>query len=270
MERRGSEGGSAQHWGPLFGESASEWAETWEGPHGWGTPAYEHVLDEARIKEGTRVLDCGCGAGRFARMAADRGAVVSGLDAAAGMIEIASSRTPEGDFRVGDLESLPWPDDSHDVVTGFSSFQFAEDKEQALREARRVSNGQVVVVIPSRVPESGVTQVFQPMFPLFDPDDAAKMKESGMFALSEPGKLEDTLAEAGLDIGHDEEIACPIVFEDTDEALRAFVGAGPTALAIRQSGKEAVTEAAKEGLEPFIGSDGRVSLPGWYRAVIAS
>ncbi len=96
------------------------------------------------------------------------------------------------------------------------------------------------------------------------------MKESGMFALSEPGKLEETLAAAGLDIRDDEEIACPIVFEDTDQALRAFLGAGPTALAIAQSGREAVTKAAEEGLEPFTGTDGRVSLPGWYRTVIAS
>ena len=62
--------GSATRWGPLFGGRARDWAETWEGPRGWGTPVYEHVLD------------CGCGAGRFARMPADRGASVAGIDAA--------------------------------------------------------------------------------------------------------------------------------------------------------------------------------------------
>ena len=34
--------------GPLFGARASTWAQTWEGPRGWGTPVYEHVLDRAR------------------------------------------------------------------------------------------------------------------------------------------------------------------------------------------------------------------------------
>ena len=201
-------------------------------------------------------------------MAADRGATVAGLDAAAGMIEIATARTPEGDFRVGDMESLPWPDSSQDVVTGFSSFQFAADKVRALREARRVSRGQVVVVIPSRVAESGVTQVFQPLFPLFDADDLAGMKQSGMFALSEPGMLEQALATAGLVVRHDEEISCPITFTDIDEGLRAFLGAGPTALAIKQSGEEAVAVAARQGLDSFVSPDGRVSLPGWYRSVI--
>jgi hypothetical protein len=52
-------GGSATRWGPLFGAHAVAWAETWEGPAGWGTPVYEHVLDQAEIGSGSRVLDCG-------------------------------------------------------------------------------------------------------------------------------------------------------------------------------------------------------------------
>ena len=115
--------------------------QTWEGPNGWGTVVYGHVLDHARIGAGTRVLDCGCGAGRFARMAADRGADVAGIDAAPALVEIAASRTPSGEFRVGDLEALPWPDDTFDVVTGFSAFQFAQDNVWGLVEARRVSGG---------------------------------------------------------------------------------------------------------------------------------
>jgi SAM-dependent methyltransferase len=155
-------GGSAARWGPLFGARARDWAETWEGPAGWGNPAYEHVLDRATVGAGVSVLDCGCGAGRFARLAADLGASVGGIDAAEGLIEIAAERTPEGDFRVGDLEALPWPSDSFDVVTGFSSFQFADDKVRAFAEARRVSRRTVAVVIPSRVSESGIASVFKP------------------------------------------------------------------------------------------------------------
>ena len=85
MQENRQPGGSATRWGPLFGGHARDWAETWEGPRGWGTPVYEHVLDRAKIGSGTRVLDCGCGAGRFARMAADRGASVAGIDAAEGL-----------------------------------------------------------------------------------------------------------------------------------------------------------------------------------------
>ena len=262
-------GGSGTRWGPLFGGRARDWAEIWEGPRGWGTPVYEHVLDRAKIGSGTRVLDCGCGAGRFARMAADRGASVAGIDAAKELIEIAAERTPDGDFRVGDLEALPWADDSFDAVTGFSAIQFADDKVRALTEARRVSRGPVAVVIPSRVSESGIALVFKPLFPLFPPEALESMKHSGMFALSEPGKLEEVLAAAGLTVDEDDEIETLIAFDDTPGAVRAFVGAGPTALAIRISGELAVAQAVGEALGPFTDTDGRVTLPAWYRVVFA-
>jgi SAM-dependent methyltransferase len=133
--RANEQQGSAVRWGPLFDARAEDWAQTWEGPHGWGQPVYTHVLKSAQVGPGSRLLDCGCGAGRFPRLAADRGASVAGLDAASRLIEIARRRVPDGDFRVGDLESLPWPDGQFDLVTGLSAFQFADDKVRALTEA---------------------------------------------------------------------------------------------------------------------------------------
>lgn len=262
-------GGSATRWGPLFGARATAWAETWEGPAGWGKPVYEHVLDRAKIGPGSRVLDCGCGAGRFARMAADRGASVAGVDAAEGLIEIAIERVPEGDLRVGDIEALPWEDDLFDVVTGFSAFQFADDKVRALREAGRVSRGSVAVVVPARVPESGITSVFKLVFPLFTEDARASLKQSGMFSLSDPGRVVDVLAAAALTPYVDEEIECPIVFDHVEVAWRAFMAAGPTQFAIDSSGEAEVGEAVRGALDPFTAGDGRVVLPAWYRAVLA-
>ena len=122
------------------------------------------MLNRAEIGSDSHVLDCGCGAGRFARMAADRGASLAGIDASKELIEIAAERVAEGDFRVGDIETLPWEDGSFDVVTGLSAFQFADDKVRALSEAARVSRGVVAIVIPVRVPESGITTVFKPVF----------------------------------------------------------------------------------------------------------
>jgi SAM-dependent methyltransferase len=266
-QSRPSSGGSATRWGPLFGAHAQDWADTWEGPTGWGSPVYRHVLDRAMIGSGTTVLDCGCGAGRFTRMAADRGASVAGIDAAEQLIAIAAERTPDGDFRTGDLEALPWPDGSFDVVTGFSSFQFADGKVRALDEARRVSRDLVVVVIPARVAESGIAAVFAPLFPLFPSDALASMKSSGMFALSEPGLLDALLSAVRLTVRDDEEIECPVIFNQTKDAVRAFIGAGPMQLAIMQSGERDVRDAVQEALTPFSEPSGRVTLPARYRAV---
>ena len=54
------------------------------------------------------MLDVGCGSGEFCGLAAARGAVVSGIDAAEGMIEAARRLVLDGDFRVGAMERLPW------------------------------------------------------------------------------------------------------------------------------------------------------------------
>ena len=261
--------GSAARWGRLFGARARDWAETWEGLAGWGNPVYRHILDGAKIGSGTRVLDCGCGAGRFARMAADRGGLIAGIDAATEFVDIAAERTPDGDFRTGELEALPWPDHSFDVVTGFSAFQFADDKIRALDEAGRVSRDLVVVVIPARVPESGIAAVFKPLVPLFPPEALASMKHSGMFALSAPGKLDELLTATGLRVQDDDEVDCPVGFGAPEAAARAFLAAGPMQLAIQQSGEQATAQAVREALTAYTEPDGRVILPAWYRAVIA-
>jgi 2-polyprenyl-3-methyl-5-hydroxy-6-metoxy-1,4-benzoquinol methylase len=124
-ESTGQMEGSATRQSDLWTERARDWAEVIEGWSGWGIPVYRHVLERIVMDRDTRVLDVGCGAGRFSRIAADRGAMISGLDATASFVEIARERVPEGDFRVGEMEDLPWADNSFDVVTGFNSFFIA-------------------------------------------------------------------------------------------------------------------------------------------------
>jgi ubiquinone/menaquinone biosynthesis C-methylase UbiE len=111
-------------------------------------PVYDAVFERTGIGPGTRYLDLGCGAGMAAQVAAGRGAKVSGLDAAEALLAIARDRVPEGDFHHGDLEDLPFEDESFDVVTGFNSIQYAGNPVVALREARRVvrAYGAVAVV----------------------------------------------------------------------------------------------------------------------------
>ena len=125
--------GSAPTMAAMWGERARDWAEVMEGPSGWGIPVYEEILERVPIDGSTRLLDVGCGAGRFCRIARDRGATVAGLDATSEFIEIAAEQTPDGEFAVGEMEHLPWPDNSFEVVTGFHSFFLAADMVAALR-----------------------------------------------------------------------------------------------------------------------------------------
>ena len=53
---------------------------------------------------------------------------------------------PEATLVLGDLQPLPYADDAFDLVTGFTSFFFADDLVDALREARRVAARARVVI----------------------------------------------------------------------------------------------------------------------------
>jgi SAM-dependent methyltransferase len=110
-------------------------------------PAWRAVADAAGIGEGTSLLDLGCGDGAFCAFATRRGAIVHGLDVEPDAIARALDDLPGSDFRLGLMESLPWPEDSFDVVTGFNAVQYSLDPELAVTEARRVmrSGGRIAI-----------------------------------------------------------------------------------------------------------------------------
>ncbi|GAA1233045.1 class I SAM-dependent methyltransferase [Kitasatospora nipponensis] len=89
---------------------------------------------------GRRILDAGCGSGPLFAALRERGAVVSGFDASAGMLELARRRLGDGaDLRVADLGGpLPYPDDAFDDVTAGLVLHYLEDWGPALAELRRV------------------------------------------------------------------------------------------------------------------------------------
>lgn len=132
-----------------------------------------------------------------------------------------------------------------------------------------MSRGPVAVVVPTRLSESGIAAVFKPLLPLFPADAVDGFRHSGMFALSNPATLATALAAAGLTVQNDEDVDCRTAFDDVDAAVHAFMVAGPTALAIRHSGEAVVAAAAKAALAPFVGSDGSVAMPAWFRVVLA-
>src|ERR1700754_4900694 len=77
------------------------------------------MLELAGDVTGRRILDAGCGSGPLFAALRDRGAVVTGVDASAGMLELARQRLgTDADLQVADLTGpLPFPDEAFDDVT---------------------------------------------------------------------------------------------------------------------------------------------------------
>lgn len=186
--------GSAQIQGELWGARAREWADLQEVSF---RPLYDAAFTTAKVGSGSVVLDVGCGAGLALQMAQARGAQVSGLDAAIGLVEIAKNRCPGGDIRVGESEELPFDDNSFDVTTGFNSFQYATDPVHALSEAKRVTkpNGSVVVAVWGAADKCELAPYLAAIGKLLPPPPPGA---PGPFALSAPGALDALVSKAGL------------------------------------------------------------------------
>jgi SAM-dependent methyltransferase len=188
--------GTAELQGRLWSVNAGDWAEFQEP---YMTPAYRAALDVLGVGPGTRMLDAGCGAGGALRLAAERGADVTGLDAAAGLIEYAQQRVPDVTIVQGELQSLPFPDDVFDVVTGFNSFQYAADPVEALREAKRVTKpgGRILALVWSPPEMCELAPHLKSLGALMPPPPPGA---PGPFALSGHDALKDFFAAAGLEV----------------------------------------------------------------------
>jgi len=252
--------------GQLWGVRARDYADYAEETF---RPLFEAVLDAAGVTAGTRLLDVGCGTGLATAIAAECGALVAGLDEAERSLAIAQERAPQGDFRVGDLSVLPWPDRTFDVVTGFNAFQFAEDIVTALREARRVTlpGGKVGFATWGRGEEceiGAVAPVYGRFFPPPPPGG------EGPFAIGVPGRIEALLEQADLTPVTSGEQRCVFDFPDREAALRGLLSVGPAVAAGRIAGDEAVREAMATAIERFRTPTGGYRLRNRLRYVIAT
>ena len=103
-----------------------------------GPDAREAAFQAVREAAPRRVLEVGCGWGEFAeRMLVELGVDVVAVDLSPRMVELARERGV--DARVGDVEALPFEDESFDVTVANWMLYHVPDLEQALSELARVT-----------------------------------------------------------------------------------------------------------------------------------
>ncbi len=96
------------------------------------------LLDAVNAESGIRLLDVASGPGYVAGAAAQRGAIVTGVDFSAPMVAAAQQTYSEVNFEQGDAEALPFAEGSFDAVTMNFGLLHLGDPDKALAEACRV------------------------------------------------------------------------------------------------------------------------------------
>jgi len=122
---------------------------------------YQSVL--SFINPGMKVLDAGCGEGTLSVMMAKKGAVVTGTDISRPNVEeskkFASSENVSVTFQEADIESLPFADNTFDVVVSSHVLEHIPDFDKGLNEIMRVTKKYAVIAIPTALNGLSFVQV---------------------------------------------------------------------------------------------------------------
>ena len=96
--------------------------------------------------DANNVLDVGTGSALFAEHFCKKGLKVSGIDINPDMIEAAKLHVPKGEFRVSDAQTIPYSDQSFDLVFLGCLLHEVDSYVETLREANRVCLKRVCVL----------------------------------------------------------------------------------------------------------------------------
>ncbi|MFB4284526.1 class I SAM-dependent methyltransferase [Nonomuraea sp. MTCD27] len=128
---------------------------------------------------GRRILDAGCGSGPLSAALRERGAVVTGVDAGAGMLAVARRRLgDDADLHVADLrDPLPFDDGAFDDVVASLVLNYLEDGQpfpmtfwrrplQAMTDAFAAAGFRLAVISEPKA-DPAAREVFPDDFPNF-------------------------------------------------------------------------------------------------------
>lgn len=202
--------------------------------------ALHHRLD---VDLQDRLLDVACGAGLAIELARARGATCAGIDASARLLAVARDRNPGADIREGDMNALPWPDESFDVVTSFRGLWGTTP--DAVAEIHRVlePGGRLGFTVWGHLKKSPGVWALAPL--ALAAEDKVQ-NQADMVSLGRPGIGEDLLANNGFESIERLTIPFSWEFPDPETYARALASTGPAHEAIQNVGEDAFRKTALE------------------------
>lgn len=250
--------------GTAWEHAAKDWAFLFEP---YARDAIETIFAEADLGEGKKLLDVACGSGLALSRAERLGAETAGIDAAAGLVDIAGRRAPESELVVGDMFDLPWEDGSFDVVTSFNGIWGGCDA--AVAEMARVlrPGGTVGITFWGPGKKLDLRDYFIVLGTSM-PSVAEELKD--LAAIGKPGVAEDMFEAAGLSVVSRGETKSRFEWPDDEIAWRALRSPGVAQPPLAHIGETELKRRTLEAIAPLRESDGSYLLTNELTHIIAT
>lgn len=97
-----------------------------------------NTLSLLKNVRGKKILDLGCGTGRYAETLKKRGAKVWGMDLSMKMVDIARKEVDGVEFVQGSVYKMPYKSGFFDIVVSGLAVHYFKDLEKAFKEVKRV------------------------------------------------------------------------------------------------------------------------------------
>lgn len=116
---------------------------------------FELTLEELKEVKGKQILDIGCGTGRYSVALADREALVTGIDFASQMVELAQNFSQEKgaanlcQFIVGDFMDYPFQD-KFDISLAIGFFDYIKEPVKYLAKIKGLTRQKVIISFPAK------------------------------------------------------------------------------------------------------------------------
>lgn len=100
---------------------------------------YKELIEQVKLENGDKVLDVGCGTGELLRRMADKADISGcGIDVEKEMIAAAKKKCPDMNIQIADCCSIPFDDESFDVLTSCMAYHHFSNHIDFSKEASRV------------------------------------------------------------------------------------------------------------------------------------
>lgn len=236
--------------GDAWAHAGLDWALRFE-PH--ARDAVETLFDGLGVEHGCNLLDLACGSGYALGVAERRGAVAAGIDASAGLIDIARRRAPSTELVTGSMFELPWGNESFDLVTSFNGIWGG--CQDAVDEAHRVlrPGGRIGVTFWGPGQALDLRDYFM-VIGTTAPGVADELK--GLAAIGAPGVCEGMLEAAGFSVVERGATSAVIEAVDADDVWRTLRSPGVVLPSLEHVGEEELRRQVLDAVEPFKADDG--------------